>query len=163
MIKTEELKQNSVQELIQEYLQTVQAEIIDLSIKKKQVASGRTLGSLEVFAGEFGGKLMANDNIYYLEHGRGPTKASGGGGADGTLLEVITQWIDDKGLDLNPYAVTKTIHKYGTRLFRQGGNSGVLSIPLREENIIQLFEKITAASLFKISSEIYEPINNIKR
>ena len=162
MIKTENLKQNSVQELIQEYLQTVQAEIIDLSIKKKQVASGRTLASLEVFASEFGGKLMANENIYYLEHGRGPTK-SGGGGADSTLLEAITQWIDDKGLDMNPYAVTKTIHKYGTRLFRQGGNSGVLSIPLREDNITLLFEKITAASLFKISSEIYKPINNIKR
>lgn len=150
--------------LIAEYLEQVKADIIEASTAKRQPASGKTLKSLEVVSSHYGGKLMANSNIIYLETGRGPTHPTGPymQSEEGTLLEIITKWIAEKGLDLSPWAVTQSIHKHGTRLYRQGGKSGVLSIPLREERIKDLFDKITLSELFSVTSEIYEPIKNLK-
>ena len=62
------------------------------------------------------------DYWYYIENGRQPTKNPG----DGSVLQRIREWIDDKGitpvpgadgkvptLDSLAYAITKKIHKFG--------------------------------------------------
>jgi hypothetical protein len=50
-----------------------------------------------------------------LQFGRQPTVNDG----NGELLERIRAWIQAKGLSLSPYAVTKKIHKQGTRRYQQ--------------------------------------------
>lgn len=62
------------------------------------------------------------DYWYYIEEGRQPTRNPG----DGTVLQRIRQWIDDKGivpvpgadgkvptLDDLAYLITRRIHRYG--------------------------------------------------
>lgn len=77
-------------------------------------ATGKTLKSIQ--ANVVGNKLsiIGNDYVQVLQDGRRPTSNNG----NGALLANIKQWIAAKGLDLNPYAVTKKIHKEGTRLYR---------------------------------------------
>lgn len=144
---------------IQDYLETISTEIADLIVSKKMYASGKTTDSLEVVMSNTGGSLMALASIIYLETGRGPTSPTGPYMADPdglSLLDHITAWIDAKGLDLNPYAVTKTIHKEGTKLYKAGGKSGVLSIPLQLAGLDTLYSNIAVFYAQKTTSEIYE-------
>lgn len=147
--------------MIISFLGQVKADIIDAALAKGMNATGRTLGSLEELPiGETGGELRANENIIFLEDGRGPTKPGAPAG-NPTLLEAITEWVEAKGVGGNPYAITKTIHKHGTKLYRMGGKSGVLSIPLREERITDLFNRISENLSYNTASEIFKPINNL--
>lgn len=147
------------------YLEGVKKEIIDLIIAKGMNASGRTIASLQVIPSNTGGKLVASDHIIYLEDGRGPTSPFGPYQLDPegrNLVEIIEQWADAKGLILNPYAVAKRIHKEGTKLYRQGGNSGVLSIPLQAAGLSDLYAEIATLYRQTVSSEIYQPINELQ-
>lgn len=149
-------------EIIQ-YLETIQQEIVDQIISKKMNASGRTIESLQVIPSNTGAKLVAAPHIIFLEDGRGPTSPTGPyQQSNESLLEIITKWIDDKGLDLNPYAVTKTIHAKGTKLYRQGGKSGVLSVPLQAAGLNDVYRSISTKWRQQVSSEIYEPINELQ-
>lgn len=153
-------KESALQQIV-DYLGDVQGEIIDQILKTKMNASGKTAASLEVVPSNTGGSLMAAQHIIFLETGRPPTK-DGAATGNPTLLEIIKQWVIDKGVDANPYAITKTIHKEGTRLYRQGGKSGVLSIPLRLAGLNTLFAEIATQYSQVTSSEIYEPINELQ-
>lgn len=152
-------KDSALKEIL-DYLQTVQAEIIDQIIKQGMTASGKTAASLEVIPSNTGGSLVAAKHIIFLEDGRGPTKTGQAG--DPKLIDIIKQWIEDKGLDINPYAVTRTIHEKGTRLYRNGGKSGVLSIPLKASGLDTLFAAISTQFSQVTSSDIYEPINELQ-
>ena len=147
------------------YLEQVKSEIEEIAVSKNMVATRRTLNSLQVIPSDTGGKLVAAEHIIYLEDGRGPTSPTGPymKSPDGkSLTETIAAWIDAKGLDLNPYAVAKKIHKEGTKLYRQGGKSGVLSIPLAVPGLSDLYAEIATMYRQQISSEIYSPINELQ-
>lgn len=154
-------KESALQQIV-DYLQTVQGEIIDQIIKHKMNASGKTAASLEVIPSNTGGSLMAAEHIIFLEDGRGPTSPTGPYKEGEKLIDIIKQWISDKGLDLNPYAVTKTIHAKGTKLYRAGGKSGVLSIPLQLAGLNNLFAEIATQYSQTTTSEIYEPLNELQ-
>ncbi len=154
-------KESAIQQIV-DYLQTVQAEIIDQIIKHKMNASGKTAASLEVIPSSTGGSLVAAEHIIFLEDGRGPTSPTGPYKEGEKLIDIIKQWISDKGLDLNPYAVTKTIHTKGTKLYRAGGKSGVLSIPLQAAGLNTLFYEIATQFSQVTTSEIYEPLNELQ-
>jgi len=142
------------------YFNTVREQIIAIATEKGMSATGKTLASLEVIPTEKGYELHAANSIYFMEHGRGPTH-SGAAEGNPNLVEIIEDWLEAKGLSLNPYAVANTIHKKGTKLYRAGGNSGVLSIPLNLATLDQVFNEISAYWMEMATSEIYEPINNL--
>ena len=50
---------------------------------------------------------------------------------------IVAEWINDKGLDLNPYLVARKIMREGSALYRAGGQPDVYSdeIPLTIEEI----------------------------
>jgi hypothetical protein len=78
------------------------------------IVTGRTLRSI-AYKTE-GNKLIVEgaDHIQTVQDGRPPTVNDG----DGELIRAIQEWVQNRGLDLNPYAITKTIHKEGTQLWR---------------------------------------------
>jgi hypothetical protein len=145
---------------LQNYFNTVRQQIIDIATQKGLSASGKTLASLEVVSTENGYELQANSSIYFMEHGRGPTHPGATQG-NPDLVEIIEDWLQAKGLDINPYAVANTIHKNGTRLFRAGGNSGVLSIPLNLDTLDSVLNTIASEWADTASAEIFEPITNL--
>ncbi|MBW4889857.1 hypothetical protein KXQ82_09025 [Mucilaginibacter sp. HMF5004] len=146
---------------LQDYFNAIRQQIIDSAIQKGMSATGKTLASLEVIPTENGYELQANSNIYFMEHGRGPTH-SGATGGNPDLAEIIEDWLQAKGLNINPYAVANTIHKHGTRLYRAGGNSGVLSVPLNLDTLDDVFDKIASQYADQASAEIFDQLINFK-
>lgn len=136
------------------YVTDIKNQIINIATQKGMNASGKTLASLQVAETAAGYELQANSNIYFLENGRGPTHPGTPAG-NPKLTEIIQDWIDAKGLDINPYAVAATIHKSGTRLYRSGGNSGVLSVPLNLDKLDEVFASISAAYLQTAANDVF--------
>lgn len=156
---------DSARDHILKYLEGIKAEIIELMIAKNMVASGRTIASLQVIPSETGGKLVALDSIIYLENGRGPTSPTGPyqrDYKDRNLVQIIEEWAAEKGIIINAYATAKKIHKEGTKLYRAGGHSGILSIPLQAAGLSDLYAEIATMYRQQISSQIYEPINQLQ-
>lgn len=140
------------------YFNSVKQQIIDAAAQRGMSASGKTLGSLQVIETPNGYELQANSSIYFLEHGRGPTTVPKGDHGNPNLAEIIQNWIDAKGLSLNAYAVANTIHKSGTRLYRAGGNSGILSVPLNLDTLDQVFDTIADRYLQTAADEIFNQL-----
>ena len=125
------------------YFSDIKNQIIDAAKQKSLSASGKTLASLEIIPTDNGYELQADSSIYFMENGRGPTSPSAAVAGNPNLVQIIEEWLEAKGLNINPYAVAKTIHKSGTKLFRAGGNSGVLSVPLNLDTLDQVFDGIS--------------------
>jgi hypothetical protein len=144
-----------------DYFTAIKNQIIDLATQKGISPSGKTLSSLQVEQTPTGYQLTANSSIYFIENGRGPTPPGTPAG-NPTLAQVIADWIDAKGLSLNPYAVANTIHKSGTKLYRSGGNSGILSVPLNLDTLDEVFSNISAQYLKNTADMVFEPLDSIK-
>lgn len=142
-----------------EYFNLVKQQIIDAAQQKGMSATGKTLGSLQVVETPNGYELQANSSISFMEHGRGPTKVAKGDHGNPDLVEIIQNWIDAKGLSLNAYAVANTIHKNGTRLYRAGGNSGILSVPLNLNTLDNVFDTIVGQYLQTAADEIFKQLS----
>jgi len=140
------------------YFTSVKQQIIDAATQRGMSASGKTLDSLQVVETPNGYELQANSSIYFLEHGRGPTTVPKGNPGNPDLVEIIQNWLDAKGLSLNAYAVANTIHKNGTRLYRSGGNSGILSVPLNLDTLDQVFDDIANQYLQTAADEIFKQL-----
>lgn len=77
-----------------------------------------------------------------LETGRAPT-SPGAARGNPTLRERIREWIDNAGInprgnisrDSLAFLITRKIHEEGSLLYRQGGNSGVISDFINETKI----------------------------
>lgn len=106
-------------EILLEFLGKVEKEL-------KAVVPKKFGDTIEVEANEYSGTLSADENILVMEFGRGPTKPGAKKG-NPTVFEQIKDWISRKGLDLNPYAVSYNIHKYGTVVWRMKGRTGIIS------------------------------------
>lgn len=61
-------------------------------------------------------KIIGAFYTFYMIEGRGPTDPDAPPG-EPRLIDIIKKWIRDKGLLLNPFAVTKNIHEKGTKQF----------------------------------------------
>ena len=140
------------------YITTIKQEIIDAATQKGLNPTGKTLSSMEVIETPSGYDLQAEGNIYFIEHGRGPT-TPGATAGNPNLVQTIQAWLDEKGLDINPYAIAKTIHKSGTKLYRAGGNSGILSVPLNLQQLDEVFSQISTEYLQNTADEIFAEIN----
>ena len=139
-------------EILIEVLTGFKNAIVQNMHNENAVATGKTINAFEIIANEYGGKLIGASWIYHLEHGRGPTKSSTP--SNPTLLEAIKQWITAKGLDLNPYAVAKKIHKFGTKLYREGKTRDIYTSIINDDKRIQeAFEKLANNYLVKINNE----------
>lgn len=143
-----------------------------------QVASGRTLASIQPEVKGNIGILWGREPFGTLETGRGPTQERANPPI--RLDEIIYQWAIDKGIHIDPmpykrrpsdrwqpkyssaheralvsfsYAVAKKIHKEGTVLFRQGGRADIYSNEI-PETIKRVEER-----LGKLFSLMVESIN----
>src|ERR1700743_3522362 len=85
------------------YFTAIRDQIIDAATQKGMSASGKTLASLQVVETPNGYERQADSSIYFMEHGRGPTTVPKGNAGNPDLVQIIEDWIEAKGLNLNPY------------------------------------------------------------
>lgn len=151
---------------IQSFLNDVRLSII----AKMNRATGETERSLRVSAGDDFGFLVAPAYIEALERGRKPTSKGNTGGP--TLRESLLIWIQARGIRPKPgqteeslsYAIAKSIHKKGSKLYREKRVSGVLSETITEERFAELLDDLAQGSLLDVSSQIIKDFKvNLER
>lgn len=109
---------------IRQFLLNVQQDYAELAVRKDLVASGKTIRSIKVVRNT----LIGND-LTWIEQGRGP------GGMP--PIQEIAKWVRVRALDMNPWAVAKSIALRGTRIYRNPG-LGISIASVIDKNIKSL-------------------------
>lgn len=126
--------------VLREELESLRQRIIANHRQAGQVASGKTIASMQVIVDGNRGELIGRRRFFNLEEGEPPWRNAGSiRKVPATFNAVIEQWIRDKGLNLNSWAVAHKIIHEGTRLYRQGGRADIYSneIPITIDAIGQ--------------------------
>jgi len=154
-----------VTQILTEELGTLKATIINNIRTTGQWASGKTAASMQVHVSGSIGELVGRRAFGTLETGRR------GGRVPRNFHNIIYDWMMAKGVHAEPipyktsrphkyteqergdrtmaYFIAKTIHREGTRLYRNGGRDDVYSraIPLTIERINSRLSGIYVASV----------------
>ena len=138
----------TLRDILQEEGDAVVMSLRNSLAANKVNASGRLSNSIRADVNKAGDRLTVSALAYIFtaEDGRAPTKNPG----PGVLRPRIREWLDQKGVpawpgmtrDAQAFVIARKIHKEGTRLFRRGGNSGVLTDVLTDELIARISIKV---------------------
>jgi len=139
---------NSVHGILQAHLEVVKQKITSAMAAHKRNASGRSVASLNVQSQDFIGALWGSKSFWAMERGRK------GGKVPYKFIDIIKQWIVDKGISVKPIpakrasakhspyerglnsfagAVAYTIMKKGTKLHRDHGYNDIYTTAINEE------------------------------
>ena len=137
--------------------------------RMSMTASGKTENSIRVEATDKQLVIWGAMHIFSLEHGRGPTRRGSKGSGVGSLRKRLREWILDKGIqpdgeisiDTLAFIMARKIHKEGTRLFRSGRPSGVLSKPDQTKLLKDLAERIAKLETTLVVSDILKELEKI--
>lgn len=138
--------------VLREELESLKQRIIANHRNAGQVASGKTIASMRVNVDGDTGELVGRKQFWNLETGTAPWK-NATNRVPYSFQAVIEQWIKDKGLNLNSWAVAYKIIHEGTKLYRQGGRNDIYSneIPKTIENIgerlLVIYDQLITESL----------------
>lgn len=161
---------NSIKNTVVLSLEELRNKIIDNHQKAGQVASGRTISSLNIQQTDNGAMLTGRQAFAILETGRK------GGKVPRNFYQIIEQWVIDKGIPYSPIpykrqpsakwqpkynaqqrglmsltgAISHKIANEGTSLYRSGNTVDIFSTPV-QETITELRRKV--AGIFKIQIE----------
>jgi hypothetical protein len=117
--------------VLREELEDLKQRIIANHRQAGQVASGKTIASMQVNVDGDTGELVGRKQFWNLETGtapwRNPTNQ-----VPYSFHAIIEQWIKDKGLNLNAWAVAYKIIHEGTELYRQGGRADIYSNEIQQ-------------------------------
>jgi len=98
-------------------------------------ATGQTSDTLEtVMIADNHVRVTGRAYIFSVETGRRP------GGMP--PVDKIDEWIKAKGVDLNAWAIAKTMAKEGSKLFRDGGRKDIITPALSDERLEKLTKEI---------------------
>lgn len=126
--------------ILREELEALKERIIANHRQAGQVASGKTIASMQVNIDGDTGELVGRPYFGTLETGAKPWKnAASMKKVPASFNAIIEQWIKDKDLNLNSWAVSYKIIHEGTKLYRQGGRADIYSneIPKTIESVVQ--------------------------
>lgn len=91
-----------------------------------EVVTGRTRDSMQVSIGDTYGVLTGRQAFAALETGSRPWSRQPKR-VPRFFADLIGEWIEARGLNLNKWAVANTIIREGSKLYREGGRSDVYS------------------------------------
>lgn len=125
----------------------------DVIVPEMKAVSKRFADSIEAEVSESTLLITASPYIRTLIDGRAPTSLNAVKG-NPTLQQIIRKWIDEKGItpridkngrlptkDQLSWAISKSIHMYGDRLYQRGGGNNIydsIITPQRIDNLLSL-------------------------
>ena len=115
-----------IRQILLEELEDLRQRIIENMGRADQIVSGKTRDSLQVNVRELSGVLTGRQVFATLETGSRPWSRKPKR-TPKWFADIIGEWIDAKGLDLNKWAVAHTIIHEGSKLYRTGGRADVYS------------------------------------
>ncbi len=146
---------SDIESILREEFESIKEDIIDLHAQLGMRASGKSAESLEVVSEGKNVKLLGNSNFEQLEYGRNPT-SSGAGEANPPLIEMIKDWIKDKGIvsDIKndndnstlAFLITRKIHREGWDRAKYGGVELVSKV-ITSQRISKIIDRVGASEL----------------
>ena len=137
----------------------------DVIVPEIKAVSKRFANSIESEVTDTSMVITASPYIRTLIDGRGPTSMNAVKG-NPTLQQIIRKWIDEKGItpridksgrlptkDQLSWAISKSIHLHGDRLYQRGGGNNIydsIITPQRIDNLLSL-----------LAEQYYTAIKNI--
>lgn len=115
---------------IRKFLSDVKTKVIAQQRAMGIEASGRSADSLRIESTELSGELYGAEAFRYQQDGVGRKPGNM------PPIKSIEQWIKDKGLELNAWAVAKSIAKKGTTIYqrkRRGLTIGAIVLDSKSE------------------------------
>lgn len=117
--------------ILREELEDLRKRIIENMGKADQIVTGKTRDSMQVDVQGLSGVLTGRQAFATLETGSRPWSRPPKR-VPRFFADLIGEWIDAKGLDLNKWAVAHTIIHKGSKLYREGGRADVYSPELQK-------------------------------
>lgn len=127
--------------ILREELEDLRKRIIENMGKADQIVTGKTRDSMQVEVQGLSGVLTGRQAFATLETGSRPWSRPPKR-VPRFFADLIGEWIDAKGLDLNKWAVAHTIIHKGSKLYREGGRADVYS-PELQKTIDRIGDRIT--------------------
>ena len=115
-----------IRQILLEELEDLRQRIIANMGSADQIVTGKTKDSLQVNVRELSGVLTGRQAFATLENGSRPWSRPPKR-TPKWFADLIGEWIDAKGLDLNQWAVAHTIIHKGSKLYRDGGHADIYS------------------------------------
>lgn len=119
-----------IRQILLEELEDLRKRITENMGKADQIVTGRTRDSMQVTVEGNAGVLTGRRAFATLETGSRPWSRKPKREPK-FFADLIGEWIDKKGLDLNKWAVAHTIIHQGSKLYREGGRADIYSPELQ--------------------------------
>ena len=119
-----------IRQILLEELEDLRKRITENIGKADQIVTGRTRDSMQVTVEGNAGVLTGRRAFATLETGSRPWSRKPKR-VPKLFADLIGEWIDKKGLDLNKWAVAHTIIHQGSKLYREGGRADIYSPELQ--------------------------------
>ena len=120
-----------IRQILLEELEDLRRRITENMGKADQIVSGKTRDSMQVSVQGNAGVLTGRQAFATLETGSRPWSKKPKR-TPKWFADLIGEWIDTKGLDLNQWAVAHTIIHKGSKLYREGGRADIYSPELQK-------------------------------
>ncbi len=141
------------QAILNDLINNVKNDVINSLQANGRFATGQTIAGLETVITDNGGQLIAPAYIDALEYGRKPTGSNPTPG-DPPMIDNIRAWVEAKGIDINPWAIKKSIDKKG-----YPGKPGVLTEPLSDDNINSRVNEAAESIATNLQNEVADLFN----
>lgn len=119
-----------IRKILLEELEDLRKRIAENMGRADQIVTGKTRDSMQVSVQGNAGVLTGRRAFATLETGSRPWSKPPKR-VPKFFADLIGEWIDAKGLDLNKWAVAHTIIHKGSKLYREGGRADVYSPELQ--------------------------------
>ena len=120
-------------------------------------ASGKFERSLEVKIQQTSdgikAKILGSYHTQFMQNGRQPNKEQTAKQARG-LGKILEQWVQDKGISVNPYAAAWKIVREGIKVPNAHNDGRFIDDVINESWLKQFSDKIRIAQIGKIKSDI---------
>ena len=149
-----------IRQILLEELEDLRQRIIANMGTADQIVTGKTKDSLQVNVRELSGVLTGRQAFATLENGSRPWSRPPKR-TPKWFADLIGEWIDAKGLDLNQWAVAHTIIHKGSKLYRTGGRADVYSPEIQRtmdrigDRIINQYEVLVTDRLIMNKTTIH--------
>lgn len=120
-----------IRQILREELEDLRRRIIENMGSADQIVTGKTRDSMRVSVEGLAGVLTGRQAFATLETGSRPWSKKPKR-VPKFFADLIGEWIDAKGLDLNKWAVAHTIIHKGSKLYREGGRADIYSPELQK-------------------------------
>ena len=149
-----------IQFILKEWAERTKQELIDKYKSMGLKASGAFEDGLSTETDENSTKIWTVPHTWYMVNGRGKNSSQDKeavrkwvGWAGSTFLK---KWVEDKGLDISPFAVAYKIAREGIRVPNQHNDGTLISSVINDNSIDGLLSKMGIYIIKDIKTEIQQ-------